>query len=1352
MRLFFTSVLVLLSAAAIAQTPNWKQKRDDYTVNFYDVCNEAELQFSTVNKEAKGSGWKGYQRWRAGNEYKYYPDGQRDNVDPYFPENAWLEFLANNPTQQGKISYAAGWKELGPNRIDSISGHYAAGLGRIEDHFVDPNNANLMYVGSRSGGFWRSSDGGANWVGSTTDFLVASGVNSIAVCPTNSDSVLINLRNSRNGTSHGIYRSVDGGLTWTVTPFNPTNLGKGGLGSNWGVNKVVFHPRVKDLVFVTASDGLYRSTNNLATWTKVTAGSVSEIEFHPLHDNIVYIYDYYSGNPNRNLVLRSFDQGQTFSQSTNITANNNRTDVHFSISGDCNECFYFASGNGIWLSTDSAYTFTFINNPPENCGGFAVNDQDTSNMIYGYVDIDRTTDGGQTFVDATFWALGNTNGAGQGNQISFFTSTDYVHADLHPAKSVNGVFYVGTDGLFSKSTDQGLSWTNLSQGIGVRENYKLGASQSNLFRSISGSQDNGSSIKKRSGWLEFYGADGMEGIIHPLNDDWIISSLQYGGRIRTLDGGLTLGGVSPPGQSGSGSGGWEAPLAYDPNEQMTVYNFSDSIYVSKDFGSTWTFRGIPNGFTGTIDQAAIAENNSDIILISRGGNLEKSVDGGISFVSIKNNLPSYSIQDIAFDPRNDDNIIVVYARYQNDNQKVYLTTNGGTSWTNITYNLGNMPIQSVVIDHLHPANIYVGAEIGVFTKPMNGNSWSLYNTALPNCTVEELEVMYGSNALKAASWGRGMWEYTLVGREDYPSIVTTRITHMPTDDLPKESIDQFVTSTISCDTTLTSVWVEWSVNAPTFGNVIAMSNTLDSTWISNSPLPNYPAGTKMFFKVFAVGSNQDTSETYKFMYEVRPFVYCSASGQSGSPYISNVNLLNLNNSSSNTLYNQFTSPVLELYVDSTYTLSVTANTSWSSNDYGAWIDYDGDANFTNSETILYQIGPGNNATQSFVVPSTAAVGDTVVMRVRVSYWGNNPSPCGTTLGEVEDYLVWIRREVIPALAFSPAQLCENGSVFLQYTGTPVDSIHWTLSDGTHTVVSNQPVVTLTLPDAGLYDIHLQAWSEGMAYPLDSLGVIQVNAPTTGTDVVSSCDPLVWIDGNTYANSNATATFTLSNAAGCDSLVTLNFTRLNATTGTDVVTSCGPFTWIDGQTYTVSNSSATHTLINAAGCDSLVSLNLTIPQIDVSVSQNAAVLTSNASGLAYQWIDCNNGNAPLAGQTSQTFTATQNGSYAVIVSDGNCTDTSVCFQVTSLRLDGAGSSIPVVIYPNPNNGKFRVDFGEILQEVELSLYNEAGQLVHQRKYLNQKEILLDLELATGRYILQVKTPGGQGSWPVEIGRL
>jgi len=504
----------LLGANTLISQKVYKEMMNDNNINFYDVCKEADKYFTTHHK-GKGSGWKGYQRWRANNESKFAPSGVRNNFDPLFVSKAYKNIVQNSP-QVSRAIYS-GWNDLGPYRIDSISGAYSTGLGRVICSYVHKANVQVMYVGSRSGGFWKSTNGGLTWKG-TTDTLPASGIGSITAKPTNSNYVLIGVQNGGNNYSHGIYRSLDGGDSWAKTNFNPTVLGKGGLGSNFKINVIKYHPRVANLVFVATNDGLYRSTDNLTSWTRITAvnSNIKQIDFHPTNNNIIYIYRT-SSSSDRNKVYRSLDQGLTFTSSVTISGNNGRIG-YFSVSNGCADCFYFASSNGVWISKDTAKTFTFLSNPPQSCLGFAVNDLDTSKMVYGYVDVETSSDGGRTFSQVSWWALGNANHGSGSFQHRLANSGHYIHADLHPALSVNGVYYVGTDGFFAKSSNNGSTWQIIGQGIGTRENYSLGASQSNHYRSMSGSQDNGTSIKHKDTWIEFYGADGMEAIIHPLND------------------------------------------------------------------------------------------------------------------------------------------------------------------------------------------------------------------------------------------------------------------------------------------------------------------------------------------------------------------------------------------------------------------------------------------------------------------------------------------------------------------------------------------------------------------------------------------------------------------------------------------------------------------------------------------------------------------------------------------------------------------------------------------------------------------------------------------------------------------
>ena len=112
---------------------------------------------------------------------------------------------------------------------------------------------------------------------------------------------------------------------------------------------------------------------------------------------------------------------------------------------------------------------------------------------------------------------------------------------------------------------------------------------------------------------------------------------------------------------------------------------------------------------------------------------------------------------------------------------------------------------------------------------------------------------------------------------------------------------------------------------------------------------------------------------------------------------------------------------------------------------------------------------------------------------------------------------------------------------------------------------------------------------------DSLVTLEltIDNSLTGTDTQNACDSYTWIDGVTYTSSNSSATILLTASGGCDSLVTLDLTIGNSNTGTDTQTACDSYTWVDGNTYTVSNNSATWILTNAAGCDSTVTLDLTI---------------------------------------------------------------------------------------------------------------------------------------------------------------
>jgi hypothetical protein len=192
--------------------------------------------------------------------------------------------------------------------------------------------------------------------------------------------------------------------------------------------------------------------------------------------------------------------------------------------------------------------------------------------------------------------------------------------------------------------------------------------------------------------------------------------------------------------------------------------------------------------------------------------------------------------------------------------------------------------------------------------------------------------------------------------------------------------------------------------------------------------------------------------------------------------------------------------------------------------------------------------------------------------------------------------------------------------------------------------------------------------------------------------------------------------------------------------TDIISSCGAHTWIDGITYTASNNIATHTLTNNAGCDSLVTLDLTINTVDATVSSSQFTITSNASGATYQWIDCNDNDAPIAGETSQSYTATANGDYAVIVTENNCSDTSACENITGIGVGDIALNNAISIYPNPSQGVFAITINGISGNVSILVTDMLGKTLYDAQ-VNNEITMIDLKnQASGIYLVQVRTKG------------
>lgn len=159
----------------------------------------------------------------------------------------------------------------------------------------------------------------------------------------------------------------------------------------------------------------------------------------------------------------------------------------------------------------------------------------------------------------------------------------------------------------------------------------------------------------------------------------------------------------------------------------------------------------------------------------------------------------------------------------------------------------------------------------------------------------------------------------------------------------------------------------------------------------------------------------------------------------------------------------------------------------------------------------------------------------------------------------------------------------------------------------------------------------------------------------------------------------------------------------------------------------------------SGCDSVVYLHLTTSSIDVSVTQTGTTLTADLGGAIYQWVDCDNDFEPIDGATDQIFNVLTDGSYAVIIDNGECTDTSECVDFLHFSITENGNS-PIQVYPNPSNGHFEVNLGELAVNASVRLFTAQGQLVYENVNIGNQILSVDFEGASGFYWMEITNNG------------
>lgn len=729
------AVLVSLAAAATAAPggPAEAALTDlDRMARWFEEHPEKKFQ--------RGTGWNPYQRLR------WFAEPRRvDGRDPA-PGARWAAWQEKRSRSAG-IAPRAAWFEIGPVNLS----------GRILAIAFDPQDAATVYVGSASGGLWKSTDGGDSW-STATEELPTLAIGGVCVSPLDSDVVLIA---TGEGTPNadavggvGILKSTDAGQTWGLTSLSYA------VGSSSGFHFLEANP-LTGTYLAGGKDALWRSTDEGDTWTAVLTGNLYDAKWKP-GSNRVYTVGGggYWGN---NRVKVSTDDGASWSDLTSglpPSSQIGKSKIAVSATVPSTVYLHLSSGStfetlGIYRSQNDGASWS-VRNDTQNFAGqqawynltLAVDPDNPNLLLAGGIEIYRSLNGGTTFVEV-----------GDGYGLGTDTAPHWDHHALVFEPGSTSKVWCGTDGGVWKSTNDGGTWLSRREGIATYQFYDICASQSDPSAILGGTQDNG--IPGRQGsspdWFtSTLFADGMVCHVNPTNANVVFAEWQFGNQVKSTDAGASWFNI----QNGlpADAGAWVTPVAMDRNNPSVLFcEVSDRIYRTTNGGSSWS--GLHSHGATWIDVSPVS--GQIVWSVERTSPPYLSTDGGASWSLVSDfPFPSGSATKILAHPTDPDAVFVTFSGYTSA-AHVARSTDLGATWTNVTGDLPDEPVNAIAVDPQFPGEWYVGTDVGVWRSTDGGASWLPFDTGLPNAVISDLEIRDAERKLVAGTYGRGAFEIAI---------------------------------------------------------------------------------------------------------------------------------------------------------------------------------------------------------------------------------------------------------------------------------------------------------------------------------------------------------------------------------------------------------------------------------------------------------------------------------------------------------------------------------------------------------------------------------------------------------------
>ena len=623
-----------------------------------------------------------------------------------------------------------------------------------------PSNPNVVYAGTGEAtwgpsktvlfrdniyygrGVLKSTDAGSTWtlLGQTEFFRRAIG--KMIVHPTNANTVYAAVgETAQNGLpgNTGIWKSVDGGLTWNNTTT--------GISTTAAFSDLVMDPSNPSVLYAGVGDprgnvanGLYKSVNAGASWVPVTTfpnqntlglGRVT-LAMSPANPLVVYAWVGASGQPggpaqgNDFQFVRSADGGATWA---------NRALPAVGVSLDYNMAMAVDPTNA-----DTVYV-----------GGKGAGGPSSTS-------VKRSTSGGTTWSNI---------GVG---------TTEAPHADHHALVfTADNRLLDGNDGgVWRLVSSSPVEWANLNAGLGTAQFVGIALNPANADIAFGGLQDNGT-VKFQDNllWPVARGGDGGVARIDPNNPNTVYHSFQYigAGFIERSDNGGTNWASKTTGiNTAVDSAYFYPPYVIDAGQTTRLLAGTQRVYETTNRGDLWAPISTPNqsGWVGNAQIYAVAAAKTDANVVYA------SVDGTTTALFVTTNRgaswqartpPTTSrISDITVDPTDATTAYAVVGRFDSTGH-VWRTADGGATWTNITGNLPDVPTYSVELDvrgvGAADDRIYVGGDDGVWWSQNLGATWTRFATGLPRVQAKDLEYQKNLGILAVGTHGRGMWQISV---------------------------------------------------------------------------------------------------------------------------------------------------------------------------------------------------------------------------------------------------------------------------------------------------------------------------------------------------------------------------------------------------------------------------------------------------------------------------------------------------------------------------------------------------------------------------------------------------------------